>query len=194
MFRHFAVIVMPSASFRLRADFLLLLLCAAFVIGFFTHAAFSPAAVDTASVDAVFSPGQSEPALLGLITSAQNGLDVMLYQFSYAPLQDALMAASARGVQVRLILDPKIESNLYTAQKLARAGVQVRWASSDYASTHAKFLVSDGQSVFVGSTNWSRHAMALNREAAVVIRNGLIAGSFQRIFESDWSIARPWIP
>lgn len=185
---------MDSFPFRFQIVFLLLLLSTAFVIGFFSHAAFSPLAVDVASVEAVFSPGQSEPALLSLIASAQSGLDVMLYQFSYAPLQDALIAAQARGVQVRLILDPKIESNLYTAEKLANAGVQVRWASSDYASTHAKFLVSDGQSVFVGSTNWSRHAMVLNREAAVVVRNGIIAGSFQRIFESDWSIARPWTP
>jgi len=180
---------------NLRVGVLVVVLAAvSFAIGFATHDALAPPSIDSATVQAVFSPEGSEPALLTLISSAQSHLDIMLYQFSYAPLQDALIAAQARGVRVRLILDPKIEANLYTAEKLAQGGVQVRWASRDFASTHAKFLIADGSGVFVGSTNWSRHAMVLNREAAVVIQNGKIAGSFQSVFESDWSLASPWTP
>ncbi len=175
-----------------RLIFFVLALPSAFAIGYVAHDFFSPLSVDAASVQPVFSPGQSEPALLQLIGSAQHSLDVMLYQFSYTPLQDALKAAQSRGVAVRLIMDPKIESNLYTAENLARFGIQVRWADRAYASTHAKFLIADGESVFVGSTNWSRHAMHLNREAAVVIHNPKIAQPFQSIFESDWSLATPW--
>ncbi|MBI2444779.1 hypothetical protein HYV43_00115 [Candidatus Micrarchaeota archaeon] len=189
-----AIGLMRAMPFRFRYALLFSLLPFAFAAGFFANAAFSPPSVDVASIETVFSPGQSEPALLAIIASARSGLDVMVYQFSFTPLQDALIDAQNRGVRVRLILDPKIEANLYTAEKLARFGIPVRWASRDFASTHAKFLVSDGQSVFVGSTNWSRHAMQLNREAAVVIHHPIIAGSFQKIFESDWSIARPWIP
>lgn len=173
---------------------ILLALLAAFVLGFFSNIATSAVVVDAAQVEAVFSPSGSEPALLRLIDSAQSSLDVMLYQFSYTPLQDALINAQKRGVLVRIIMDSKIDSNLYTAEKLALGGVLVRWASRDFASTHAKFLVADGRSVFVGSTNWSRHAMVLNREAAVVIRNEQIAASFQSVFESDWSLASPWTP
>ncbi len=175
-----------------RLFFFALALSAAFSFGFFVDAWLSPVSLDSAFVQPVFSPGQSEPALLQLIGSAQNSLDVMLYQFSYTPLQDALVAAQRRGVAVRLILDPKLKSNLFTAENLARFGIQVRWANRAFASTHAKFLIADGQSVFVGSTNWSRHAMQLNREAAVVIQNPKIAGSFESIFESDWSLASPW--
>ncbi len=172
----------------------LVFLVAAFASGFVFRGMASATSVDAASVQAVFSPDGSEPALLNLIRSAQGRVDVMLYQFSYTPLQDALMEAQARGVQVRLILDPKIDDNLYTAEKLVRAGVSVRFATRDFTSTHAKFLVADGGSVFVGSTNWSRHAMLLNREAAVVIQNAIIAGEFQTVFEHDWSLANPWTP
>ncbi len=167
-------------------------LVASFAFGFLAHDHFSLPLLDAASIQPVFSPGQSEPALLHLIGSAHTSLDVMLYQFSYTPLQDALVEARRRGVTVRLILDPKIESNLFTAEKLSLAGIQVRWANRDFASTHAKFLVADGRSVFVGSTNWSRHAMHMNREAAVLIHNPQIAASFQSIFESDWSLASVW--
>lgn len=172
----------------------LVLVAASFALGFVVHGFLTPVFVDSALVQTVFSPGQSEPVLVHLIGSAESNVDVMLYQFSFSPLQDALIQAQKRGVQVRLILDPKIEANLYTAEKLALAGVDVRWASPVFASTHAKFLLTDGHSVFVGSTNWSRHAMALNREAAVLIRNAKIAASFQSVFESDWSLAIPWSP
>lgn len=172
----------------------LVLLLAAFATGFLFRDMASATSVDAASVQAVFSPDGSEPALLNLIASANSRLDVMLYQFSYTPLQDALIAAQRHGVQVRLILDPKIDDNLYTAEKLVKAGVSVRFATRDFASTHAKFLIADSQTVFVGSTNWSRHAMLLNREAAVVIQNAVIAGEFQTVFEHDWSLATPWTP
>ncbi len=178
----------------IRHALLLGLVVAAFVSGFAIRDGFLSPTVDAASVQAVFSPDGSEPALLNLIASSNIRLDVMLYQFSYTPLQDALIRAQAKGVQVRLILDPKIEANLYTAEKLAQGGVSVRFATRDFASTHAKFLVADGRSVFVGSTNWSRHAMLLNREAAVVIQNAIIAGEFQTVFDNDWSLATPWTP
>ena len=178
--------------------FIFVLASLSFFAGFFFHALVPlPGAsipVQTASVRPVFSPGQSEPELLGLIGSAQRSIDVMLYEFSYAPLSQALGAAQARGIPVRVLLDPDIGSNLYMAETLVKSGVSVRWASKQYSATHAKFMVVDGKTVFVGSTNWSRHAMQLNREAAVSIENPAVAKSFDDVFESDWSIGETWKP
>ncbi|MBI5226496.1 phospholipase D family protein [Candidatus Micrarchaeota archaeon] len=169
-----------------------------FIAGFIFHAFVPlPSAslnADAALVRPVFSPGQSEPVLLDLIDSADARLDVMLYQFSYTPLQVALAMAAARGVTVRVLMDPKIDSNLFVAEKLVQSGVRVRWASRSFASTHAKFMVVDRKAVFVGSTNWSRHAMQLNREAAVSIENIDVANSFESVFETDWNIGTPWTP
>lgn len=162
--------------------------------GFHIHAADASVSVEAAKVTPVFSPGQSAPELLRLIGSAQNRLDVVLYQFSYTPLSDALCEAVDRRVPVRLLLDPQIDSNVFTAEKLAACGVSVRWSSRQYSSTHAKFMAVDGKTVFVGSTNWSRHAMDLNREAAVTIENPEVANSFESVFESDWNIGEPWKP
>ncbi len=162
-----------------------------FAAGFALHAFLFPpwAAV---GVRPVFSPNDSPAVLLEAIGSAENELDVMLYQFSYAPLIDALISASNRGVRVRVLLDRQIASNLHTAERLAFSGVSVRWASKQFASTHAKVMVVDAQTVFVGSTNWSRHAMELNREAAVLVRSADVARAFLDVFESDWGNATPW--
>jgi len=113
----------------------------------------------------------------------------MVYQFSNAKLREALVAAAARGVRVRLILEPKVDANLDTGVFLASRGVSVRWASQKYYNTHAKFAVFDGECVFVGSTNWSRAAFESNREAAVKVCGAGIAGEFEKIFETDWLIA-----
>ncbi|MBI4361233.1 hypothetical protein HY572_05680 [Candidatus Micrarchaeota archaeon] len=176
----------------MRDAFFLVLAAAAFAAGFFVHGFLSPVAVDSALVQPVFSPEASEPVLLGLIASARHSVNVQLYQFSYAPLLDALIDASNRGAMVRVVLDPQIESNLFTAEKLALSGVAVRWASRDFASTHAKFMVVDGVQVFVGSTNWSRHAMKLNREAAVLIQDSAVAQRFLDVFESDFAAGSDW--
>lgn len=143
---------------------------------------------------AVFSPDGSEQSLLYAIANSEKTLDIMLYQFSYEPLQEALAKAASRGVRVRVILDRKVDSNLYTAGALETGGVEVRWASKEYASTHSKLLIADAKSVFVGSQNWSRHAMKLNREAALWVEDEKIAGDFGRVFEEDWLKAEEWKP
>jgi len=140
------------------------------------------------SVSPVFSPS-SEDYLVSLITGSNASIDVMLYQFSNAKLKNALLAAVARGVQVRLILEPKVDSNLETGVFLAARGVQVRWASQKYYNTHAKFAVFDEACVFVGSTNWSRTAFELNREAAVKVCSRQVASEFEKVFENDWMTA-----
>lgn len=123
------------------------------------------------------------------MSSAQSTLDVQLYQFSYADLKNALAQAALRGVRVRIILEPRVESNLETAQFLRQNGVSARWASREYTNTHSKTMVADGRRVLVGSINWSRNAMKTNREAGVVIESEELAREFLRVFEEDWAKA-----
>ena len=140
------------------------------------------------SVQSLFSPGVL-PAILNEISSASNSLEIQLYQFSYPELKNALAEAALRGVRVRIILEPRVDSNLDTALFLKQNNVSVRWATRGYTNTHSKTMVADGKRVLVGSINWSRNAMKTNREAAVVIENQELAREFQKIFEEDWGKA-----
>ncbi|MFH0973213.1 MAG: phospholipase D-like domain-containing protein [Candidatus Micrarchaeota archaeon] len=172
-----------------------LMLCV-FTAGIFFGLSFSPRAREAtvqagnAIVESVFSPG-SESRLVAFVDSAQQSIDVELYQFSNSALKAALVRASQRGVRVRLILEPKVDTNLETAEFLGARGVSVKWASQKYANTHAKSAVVDSECVLVGSINWSQRAVDSNREAALIACAPVIAQQFERVFETDWSEATP---
>jgi len=147
-----------------------------------------PIAANSTSIQSVFSPG-SQPAIMREIDSANHSLDIMLYQFSLADYQAALGRAVQRGVSVRIIFEPRVNSNFKTADYLRSHGVSVRWASLEYTNTHSKTMVADGRRVLVGSINWSRNAAKTNRESAVIIDDARVAGEFEGVFESDWAKA-----
>lgn len=141
---------------------------------------------------AIFSPS-SQDEFVGIVGSATTTLDVMLYQFSNPAMQDALANAVKRGVRVRVILEPRVDSNYATAEVLAQAGVSVRFASKEYTNTHSKTAVIDGRKVLAGSTNWSRQAMRSNRESALLVESASLASEFQRVFNGDWAKAKEFV-
>jgi len=144
------------------------------------------------STYAVFSPG-ADGELLALLESANRSIDVELYQFSHEPLLEKLVNAREKGVQIRVILEPRLEGNdnVEAARFLGKRGISVRWASLSFARTHSKFAIVDGSVVFVGSPNWSYYAMRKNREAAVIVKGGDAVEEFNKVFEEDWEIAKP---
>ncbi len=136
----------------------------------------------------VTSPGSSQ-YIVGLIDSAQSQVKIEMYVFTSKEVMLALERAVNRGVSVELILEPRVDQNYETAQKLKTAGVVVKWASTSFANTHSKIIIVDGKITFVGSTNLSMHALELNRETAVIISDPCTAASFIKTFDADWQIA-----
>ena len=143
------------------------------------------------SIRPVFSPG-SESVFIGLAGNSKKGISAELYQFSYSPLLEELVRAAGRGVKVRVILDRTVDSNYPTAKALSEGGVEVRIASRNFERVHSKFGIFD-EAVLVGSTNWSFHAMFLNREAAVVLKDDSSLLAFERVFGEDWASSEPFI-
>lgn len=144
------------------------------------------------SVEAVFSPG-AESRLAGLLQSANKSIDVELYQFSNTALQGELADAQARGIVVRVILEPRLngDDNVDSARFLCARGVDVRWARLAFALTHSKFAIIDEAEMLIGSPNWSYSAMQRNREAAVLIKGGKAVQDTANIFEEDWDAGSP---
>ncbi len=148
----------------------------------------APSSPSAETVETVFSPG-SEARLVAFVDSTQRSIDVELYEFSNSALKAALVRAAQRGVRVRLILEPKVDSNLGTADFLGSRGVLVRWGSQKFSNTHAKSAVADANCVLAGSINWSQHAVDSNREAAFIVCGGDAPAEFERVFEADWTDA-----
>jgi len=144
------------------------------------------------SVQALISPPVADE-MIAAIDSAESTIDIMLYQFSYSGLKNALVRAVERGVKVRIILEPRVDSNFPTAEFLASKGIEVKWASKKFANTHAKAAIIDGKRVIAGSINWSNHAMFENREIGVLVESAALAGQLLDVFEGDWAAASDYV-
>ena len=126
-------------------------------------------------------------ALLGGIKSAKKSIICSYYLFvvhgksESERIEEELVRAHRRGVEVRVILektrqkDRLNEENLHTAALLARGGIKVFFDDPDVV-THLKVTVIDSRYVFLGSHNLTVGALRYNNELSVLIDSPAIAG------------------
>jgi hypothetical protein len=80
----------------------------------------------------------------------------------------------------------KLESLQAAGFNLDRVRVQV--------GCHTKGIVIDGETLLLGSHNWTDHGVQANRDASLLIRRPEIAAYYERVFLHDWErLARPTI-
>jgi|GEM_PF-2356515 len=53
-------------------------------------------------------------------------------------------------------------------------------------NTHTKGIIVDGETILLGSHNWSAPGVEFNRDASLIIYNKEVAEYYQEIFEHDW--------
>jgi phosphatidylserine/phosphatidylglycerophosphate/cardiolipin synthase-like enzyme len=92
-----------------------------------------------------------ESALVDAIASADHRIDLALYSFSLATVADALIAADARDVEIRMVMEAD-NMDSYQVRRLLAAGIPIRPDDSE-GLMHDKFVVIDGQVVWTGSMN-----------------------------------------
>ena len=109
------------------------------------------------------------PMVLAVITGARRSLDVAMYTLTDAVVVAALEAARARGVAVRVLLDPSERPSDASAASLEAHGVAVRLYRSSGEKLHAKAAVADGASIVLGSANWTVSGFEHNHELDVAI-------------------------
>jgi len=174
---------------RERIAIFALLVLVAFLLGYIALIPASPCAGCNAKVSLVFSPG-AQAEVISFIRSAQKSIDVEMYVFTSDAIVKELGEAAARGVKVRVIMEPRVEdSRKETIFNTLRAlGVEMRWASMEYKLTHSKFVIVDGKRALVGSINFSKSALNDNREAAVEVE-GEKVNELVDVFNEDWEKA-----
>ena len=148
-----------------------------------------PARPDTAVLVGATLPGaEILPMVLALIAGSRGSLDVAMFTLTDAAAVNAMEAAHARGVVVRVLLDPSQRASDPSAASLRAHGVPVRLYRSSGEKLHAKAAIADRASVVVGSANWTVSGFEHNHELNVTIPDDTaIATAFEQQFESDWS-------
>ena len=145
-------------------------------------------------------------ACLELIRESQPGdrLDLAMFYLSSRPVIQALVRAHARGVRIRVLLDPNKDAfgiekngipNRPVGKELVRAGIAVRWAQTHGEQFHSKLIrlrpVVGPDTVMLGSANYTRRNLDnYNLETCVQLQGPADAGVFGDIdgyLELVWS-------
>ena len=131
------------------------------------------------------------------IDAARSSVTACVYLFSISlnvadspttELADALIQAHKRGLRVEVILDQNIDftegfarsmeaKNLSAYEYLKANGVDV-WFDSAGLYTHSKVAVIDGETVILGSGNWTKASFQRNMETNVLLRSKESAREF----------------
>ncbi len=141
-----------------------------------------------------------------MIGQARESVAVLIYRLGHYPtyldspsnrIVEALCAAAARGVEVRVLIESGeafadlARGNRVTAAYLIACGIAVRFDPPG-TTLHAKCLVVDGRDVLVTSANWSYYSLVHNVEAGIAVLGAPeLALPLLRLFDEIWTQARP---
>ncbi len=135
-----------------------------------------------------------ERSYVEAIRHARTSVDIAVpYFYPGRSFRSALRGAAARGVQVRLLLQGKVDYKFAAmAARALYAEMQaqgVRIFEYTPAFLHAKVAVVDGRWATVGSSNIDPISLLLNLEANVVVHDSDFARSLAERFEVAFAIS-----
>jgi phosphatidylserine/phosphatidylglycerophosphate/cardiolipin synthase-like enzyme len=133
------------------------------------------------------SPDNADETLPVLIRSARQSVDIYAEKLESSPLMDAIVDAARRGVDVRILADApnhgKVPGQL---QSLIRKG-QVQVKIPRDLGVHAKVMVVDGTTVYLGSENVENAVGDQRRELGLIFDDPAISAHLHEVFERDWA-------
>jgi phosphatidylserine/phosphatidylglycerophosphate/cardiolipin synthase-like enzyme len=151
--------------------------------------------------------------LLGFIERAVDGqwaLDIAIYEYQLQVIVDAVNAALARGVQVRVLYHarPDDEDTTINEASLAKLPTTSKLGRITHNIFHNKFMVLSWvgqggqrtpQAVLCGSTNFTANGVYRQANVVHVLDDAAVSASYLRTFEEVWATpadvgaTRDWI-
>jgi phosphatidylserine/phosphatidylglycerophosphate/cardiolipin synthase-like enzyme len=138
---------------------------------------------------------------LEMINSAQKTLDIEQFYISNEKgealdtILNVVIAASYRGVKVRIIVDagmyqtyPEAADELDKYDNIEVRKIDIK--SLTGGIQHSKYFLVDGSKVFLGSQNFDWRSLKHIHELGIQIDNKIISGFFAELFNYDWCISR----
>jgi len=109
------------------------------------------------------------------------------------PVIQAVLDAHKRGVRVRILTEKRM-NNTYPelADRFRAAGIEVRlfdWSGLTGGILHAKYMIADNRSLYVGSQNFDWRALRHIHETGIRVNHPAFAGAASEIFQLDWDYA-----
>ncbi|MGE5084878.1 MAG: phospholipase D-like domain-containing protein [Bacillota bacterium] len=144
-----------------------------------------------------WSPVNSKDKILAFLNSAKQSIFIEVENLGDRDILSALEAQAKQGVKVTVIVPACVEGggtrNLSYVSTLASAGVDARLSMPPYTRTnpyiHAKAIVVDQQSFYVGSENLSYNSLTQARELGILESNANISSVILMAFNYDYKLA-----
>ncbi len=143
---------------------------------------------------------RTQAVWLAMIRGAKRQIDIAAFYISDKPhselslVLDALAARARAGVKVQILVDQTfLARNAAAVDRLKKVpGITVRVLPVNKLTggvLHAKYMIIDDRSVFVGSQNWDWRALDQIHEVGARIDNARFARTFAAVFDFDWHLA-----
>ncbi len=150
----------------------------------------------TASFNApnlVVSPVNSRSDFSSLIGSAKKTLLIEAEEMNDTAIEQAIVAAGERGVEIQVILpapsSSSSDSNGSGIAAIKKSNIAVKEDHHRYM--HAKIIVVDGKEAYVGSENISAQSLDQNRELGLILSDSSVLNTLEQTFQTDWGDSRP---
>jgi phosphatidylserine/phosphatidylglycerophosphate/cardiolipin synthase-like enzyme len=151
----------------------------------------------TAAERIVIVPEERRDAVLAVIDSARERLDLSLFRCDDDVVLDALAAAVRRRVRVRALLTARAKGSKAQLKGLRKqlqsTGVDVRRYSDPVVRYHAKYLVADDGPAVIASLNFTRKCFTDTCDFLLVSTDPHLVGALVGLFEGDWH-GRVYVP
>jgi cardiolipin synthase A/B len=145
----------------------------------------------------LIQPGDGVTAILNGISRAKSTVEIAIFRFSHAGIEEALTNAVKRGVLVRALIAHVNGSDAEGLRKLEMrllaAGVTVARTDTGLARYHAKYLIIDRQELFSLAFNYTHQDIDQSRSFGLVIKNRKLVQEAVKLFEADMS-RQPYKP
>jgi len=146
---------------------------------------------EDASTRLLVSPLDARPRLAAAIDGARSSLQLEMEELSDPGLIGHLTAARDRGVAISVVVPAADRSAATDAAvgALQAAGIPVRALPSP--TLHAKAMIIDAVTLYVGSVNFTRASLDDNRELGVLVDDPALVSRVGVTMAADWAAAPP---
>jgi phosphatidylserine/phosphatidylglycerophosphate/cardiolipin synthase-like enzyme len=146
----------------------------------------------------IVAPEERRQAVLDVIDSAHERLQLSLFRCDDEPVMDALAAAVRRGVLVRALLTSRAKRSKKQLKRLhaflQELGADVRRYADPVVRYHAKYVVADDGPGVVASLNFTRKCFEDTCDFLLVSRDAELVVALTRLFDADWCEAARELP
>ena len=139
-------------------------------------------------MDLIIQPDDGLTPLLQAVRHAKTKIDILIFRFDRAELEDALEAAVGRGVVVRALIAHTNRGGEKVLRKLElkmlEKGVSVARTADELLRYHGKMMIVDDE-LYVLGFNYTKLDIDKSRSFGIVTRDRKIVAEAHKLFEAD---------